>query len=141
MYHMDTAAAFLADAAQVQSGKLYVHGGGWDTIYAGSLPATHPTMALVLLFKVEYSEALTDIPIQIDLLDEDEKPLGLQVQQKFNVGHAPHSKVGTPSFVPQALTFNTLSLPKLGEYRFRIATGGKELASVPFRVASPPGIP
>jgi len=133
---MNATAAFLADAAQVQGGKLYVHGGGWDTIYAGSEPATHPTMALVLLFRVEYSEALTDMPIEIQLLDEDENPAGVQLQQKLNVGHAPGSKPGTPSFVPQALTFNMLTFPRLGGYQFRILAGAKELASVPFRVSA-----
>jgi uncharacterized protein DUF6941 len=139
MYHMEATAAFLADAAQVLNGKLYVHGGGWDTIFAGSMPIAHPTMALVLIFRVEYSEALKDIPIQIQLLDEDENPAGIHVHQKLNVGHPAGSKPGSPLFVPQALTFNMLTLQKLGDYRFRIAAGEDELASVPFRVAPAPG--
>lgn len=143
---MEVVAALIADAAVVERGKLYIHGAGWDTIYAASLPATHATMALALLFRVPYSEALTDIPVSIELVDEDGIGMtpAVKIEGKINVGHAPGTKPGWPISVPQAIQFAMLQLPKIGGYSFRVTTSGKELASVMFRVAPaselPPGI-
>ena len=141
MYHMQITTALLADAAQVANGKLFIHGGGWDVIHAVGFPTTQPTMALALVFRVEYSEALVDIPIRIELLDEDEREAGPSVDAKLNVGHPAGMKAGAPMFVPQALTLNMTPFAKPGEYRFKISSAQQELASVPFRLTTlPPGV-
>ena len=131
---MHVTTAMLADAARVESGKLFIHGGAWDSITAPSFPATQPTMALVLVLRVEYDEALDDIPFVVDLLDEDDHPLMPPIEGVMNVGHAPGSRRGTPVFAPQALTFNLLQFANPGGYRFRLSSKGTELASVPFRL-------
>lgn len=95
-------------------------------------------MAVAILFRFEYLEALRDIPLLIELLDEDENALGPRVEGTFNVGHPPRSKPGAPIFVPQAITIPMLQLPKSGGYRFSIRSGDRELASVPFQVALAP---
>jgi len=136
--------AMIADAAVVERGKLYIHGGGWDTIFAATFPAVHPSMAVALLLRVEYAEALKDIPITIELVDEDGHPVGVKIEGKVNVGHAPGTKPGQPIFVPQSITLNGLQLPKEGSYNFRISSGSRHLGSIVFRVvpaaAMPPGI-
>jgi len=131
---MQITTALLADAARVESGKLFVHGGAWDTIDVATIPAVHPTMALVLVIRVEYSEALSDIPLVIELIDEDDKPIGPRVEGIINAGHAPRTKRGTPTFQPVAMTFNLIAFDHEGGYRFRVSTGDHELASIPFRV-------
>lgn len=138
---MKLVAAMIADAAVVERGKLYIHGGGWDTVWAANLPTTHPSVALALVFRIEYSEALTDIPIVIDLIDEDDRPVGVRVEGNINVGHAPGTKPGAPIFVPQAITLTNLQLPKEGRYSFRIMSREGELGSVPFRAALAASIP
>jgi hypothetical protein len=124
----------LADAAAVAGGKLYVHGGGWDSISVESLPAVHPSMAVVWVFRVEYAEALQDIPISVELVDEDDAPLDVRLEAVVNVGHPPGSRPGAPTFMPLQWTLTLLDLPHAGGYRFRICAGEDELASVPFRV-------
>jgi hypothetical protein len=140
---MDLVAAMIADAAVVERGKLYIHGAGWDTIYTASVPATHAMMALALLFRIPYSEALVDIPISIELVDEDGNGMTppVKIEGKINVGHAPGTKPGWPIAVPQAIQFQGLQLPKIGGYSFRITTGGRELASVVFRLAPASELP
>lgn len=141
---MNLVAALLADAAVVERGKLYIHGAGWDTIWTAALPTTHPAMALALLFRVEYSEALKDLPIAIDLVDEDNQPVGVRIQGNINVGRAAGTNPGDPIFVPQAITLNMLNLPKMGGYEFRVTSGDAHLGSVVFRVSpanSLPGMP
>lgn len=132
---MEVTAALLADAATVQSGKLYIHGGGWDVIQSGTFPSVHPSLSLAFNVRIEYSEALDDIPLAIELLDEDDALVGPKIEGTVNVGHAPRSTRGQASFVPQALTFNLVRFEKAGGYRFRITSGERELASVPFRLA------
>ncbi len=138
---MDLTAALVADAATVERGKLYIHGAGWDTLWAASFPITHPTMALALLFRVEYSEALTDIPIAIELLDDDDQPVGVKIEGKINVGHAPGTKPGAPIFVPQAITLPMLQFSKEGSYTFRISMGAEVLGTAVFRVTSATSVP
>jgi hypothetical protein len=135
---MDLTTAMLADAAVVESGKFYIHGGGWDSISVESLPATHPTLALALILRIEYAEALQDIPFSVELLDEDNVPLGPRLEAMINVGHPPGSRPGAPTFMPLQWTLNMVTLPRAGGYRFRISTGENQLGSVPFRVIHRP---
>lgn len=131
---MELTRTLIADAAVVQGGKLYVHGGGWDTIQATALPVTHPSLALAFVMRVEYLEALTDIPFLIELVDDDERSLGVKLEGTVRVGHPAMHQPGSPVFVPQAVTFNLLQFTRFGTYRFRISSGGATLAEAPFRV-------
>jgi hypothetical protein len=134
---MDLTRAIIADAAVVQGGKLYVHGGGWDAIQANALPVTHPSLALAFVMRVEYSEAMTDIPIVIELLDDDEKAAGPRIDGKVRVGHPAIAQPGNPIFVPQAITFNVLQFARYGMYRFRVSSNGVTLGETPFRIIPP----
>lgn len=136
MYHMKVTTAMIADAARVEGGKLFVHGGGWDRINVVGLPALHPTLALALIFEVGYDEALTDHELMIQLLDEDDRPLGPGISGTINVGHPPRSKRGAPTHVPQAITIQLIQFERAGRYRFKVTVGEQELASVPFEVAT-----
>jgi hypothetical protein len=131
---MDVTTAMLADAASVEDGKLFVHGGAWDVIDVHNTPAVHPTLALVLVFRIPYDEALADIPIVIELLDEDDQPAGPRMEGAINAGHPPRTRRGTPNFYPLQLTFNMLEFGHEGGYRFKVTSGDRELASVPFQV-------
>lgn len=135
---MEVTTAMLADAASVENGKLYVHGGAWSVINTRELPVTHPSMALALVFRVEYTEALEDHPIAIELLDEDDQSLGPRIDGIIHVGHPPRMRPGTPSFVPQAIRFNNISFEREGGYRFRVSVRDEEVASVQFRVLRSP---
>lgn len=131
---MEVTTAFLADAARVEAAKLYVHGGAWDTISVSEFPSTHPTMALVWILRIEYDEALDDIPMSVVLLDEDDREVGPRLDGTISTGHAPRQKRGAPNFVPQTLTLNMIQFEQPGGYRFKISSGDKELQSVSFRV-------
>ena len=53
--------AMLADAAQVQSGKLFVLGGGFDTIPVRSVPAVHRSLTLAMVAEVDPDERQRDL--------------------------------------------------------------------------------
>lgn len=131
---MQITAALLADAAAVADGKLYVHGAGWDQIQTQSLPAVHPSMALALVFSVDYDEAMTEIPFRLELLDEDDGEMGIQGEGLLTTGHGPTTRRGSPTLAPMAFTLPNLTFQKAGGYRFKVSSGDVELASIPFSV-------
>lgn len=124
----------LADGAQQgPSGKLYILGGQWDRLTVPSFPAQHPTMALVLVMRVEYSEALDHHQLEVELtLDGQGKDAKATAQ--FVTGHAPGQVRGTPSFVPLALTFNNLLFEIPGRYEWVIRADGEVRGRVPIEV-------
>lgn len=133
---MELTTALLADAGRIENGKLYLHGGGWDTITVASFPTMHPTMTLAWILRVEYDEALDDIPILVELVDEDGADMGPRLEGVINAGHAPRQQRGTPTFVPQTFTLNLMQFEKAGTYSFRISSLDRELGVVPFRLVS-----
>ncbi|HEV2952580.1 MAG TPA: hypothetical protein VG015_00635 [Candidatus Dormibacteraeota bacterium] len=131
---MDLTRALIADAAAVQNGKLYVHGGGWDTLFLPQVPATYPSLALAFVLRVDARESPSQIPIEIGLVDDQGQAHPLHINGTVSVGQAGPDQVGGSIFVPQAVTVNFLELGKLGHYRFVIRSNREVLAEVPFRV-------
>lgn len=125
----------VADAAVKVEGKLYINGGGWNTIFTSHVPTTHPALALVLIFRVSWHEINEDIPILIELIDEDGQPLPLRGEGSLRVGAPPFVKKGVDLYDSYARMFYGLVFEKLGLYRFRVSSKDKELASVPIHVA------
>jgi hypothetical protein len=117
MYHMDVMAMLLADAARVESGKLYVFGGGWDRINAISFPTTHPSMAVAVILQVEYDEALAEHLVEIGLM-KDGRVAGPVQQMSLNVGHSPGMTRGAPTFVPLSFTYYELPFAEPGRYEW-----------------------
>ena len=73
----------LADAAQVQGGKLFVLGGGFDTISARTLPIVHRTLALAMVAEVDPDERHRDLEISISLFDEDGESMDVEAKGKL----------------------------------------------------------
>ena len=67
---MDCQFAFLCDYGQESGGKLHALGVGWDTIYAGTLPARHPMMCFIARLSGTIVEAGTK-ELGIRIIDAD----------------------------------------------------------------------
>ena len=127
----------LADAATVESGKLYVFGGGWDSVLARAFPTRHPVMALALILQIDIDEADKPALILIELLDEQDQTIAsAESQGSFE---APLGERTTFSF-PMAMSFVGVVFPKPGEYRFRISSAEAELTALPFSVRQTPAL-
>jgi hypothetical protein len=139
---MELTTAMIADGAQQVGGKLYVLGGQWDRLMVSSFPAQHPTMAVVLVIKVEYNEALDrhHLDVQLTL---DGQPMDAKATGEIITGHSPGQVRGAPSFVPLALTFNDTVFENSGRYEWVITVDKDELARVPIEVVqgAAPGMP
>lgn len=131
---MEVTTSMLADAARVENGKLYIHGGGWDQIMSPDFPTTHSALAVALVFRIEYNEALEDIPVAVVLEDEDGDPLGPRMEGTINSGHPPGTSRGAPTFHPIAITLNGLQFDSPGRYQFRVSSASGSLATIPFSV-------
>jgi len=130
---MELTTAMLADGAHQVGGKLYILGGQWDRLIVASFPAQHPAMAVVLVLRVEYTEALRTTDLGIDLT-LDGQPCDIRATVQFATGHAPDSVRGAPTFVPIAIPFINVTFAAPGRYEWVIAAGDEELARVPLQV-------
>jgi len=139
---MELSTAMLADGAQEAGGKLYVLGGQWSRIFVAKLPAQHPSMALVLVIKVEYSEALIPHPLTVELM-LDGHPQDVRGVYQLRTGHEPMQARGAPSYAPLALTFANVTLEHPGRYEWVITSGEHELGRLPMEVvqANMPELP
>jgi|GEM_PF-1937959 hypothetical protein len=135
---MKLQSAMLADAARVAEAKLYVFGGQWDRIYAHSFPATHAALTVVLVIEVSYSEALTDHRLRVALM-RDGVPLGPEARGVINVGHAPGTTPGAPSYVPITLPFTGIVFERPGRFEWVVSINEEPVGSIPLEVALAPG--
>lgn len=130
---MDLTTAMLADAAHVAEGKLYILGGQWDRITVASLPAVHPSMAVVIVIRIEYSEAPKTFNVLIDLMLDGDST-GVRAGGQVSIGHAPGLAHGAPQFAPVAVTFPNVSFDRAGRYEYVVSVEGKVLGQIPLEV-------
>ena len=124
----------LADSAQVQGGKLYVLGGGFDTISARSLPVVHRSLTLAMVAEVEPEERHRDLEIAISLVDEDGHSLDIEAKGKLRVGAPPNLPPGATSIVPIVSPFHNVQFAEAKGYAFVVSFEDQEIARVRFRV-------
>ncbi|MDK1010537.1 MAG: hypothetical protein QGM46_01125 [Actinomycetota bacterium] len=135
---MKLTSVMLADAAQVQSGKLFVLGGGFDTISVKSLPATHRNLSIAMVAEVGPDERQRDLELHISLIDEDGAPVGVEAKGMLRVGAPPNLPPGSPSVVPIVSPFHNITFPAAKGYAFVVTLDDTELARIPFRVVLAP---
>lgn len=133
---MKLTSAMLADSAQVQSGKLFVLGGGFDTISVKSVPATHRSLTLAMVAEVGPEERQQDLDLSITLVDEDGAELGVSANGRLRVGSPPNLPPGASSVVPIVSPFHNITFPAAKGYAFIVKLNSEELARVRFRVVN-----
>ncbi len=131
---MKLTSAMLADAAQVQSGKLFVLGGGFDTISVRSVPATHRSLSLAMVAEVAPEDRQRDLELHVRLVDEDGADIGVEAKGKLRVGSPPNLPAGDASIVPIVSPFHNITFPEAKGYSFLVSLNGEELARIKFRV-------
>jgi hypothetical protein len=131
---MRVAFAYLADYALAHpDGKVYVVGGGLDTIFAVQLPVQVPQLSLVVKIEFAPTECNRQHAVEVHGLDVD----GNAFIPVVNLFAMPLRNPSAPT-LPSGVQFvlNTpLLLTRAGEYAFSLVVDGAELASIPLRVA------
>lgn len=131
--------ALLADSVQAVAGKLFILGGGWDTLFVPSFPARHPSLGIGLRIRAPFSSITEDMTIEVDLQDADgtsllPKPLAHRV--RLNRNRPPEH--GTDLGVVRAFTLNNLEFRQPGFYSFVISLDGEPRSRLRFRVGERP---
>ena len=135
---MRLTSAMLADAAQVQAGKLFVLGGGFDTISVRSLPAVHRSLTLAMVAEIDPEERQRDLELTIRLIDEDGTSVGVEAKVRLRVGAPPNLPPGSSSVVPIVSPFHNITFPDAKGYAFVVSLNDNELARITFRVVQVP---
>jgi hypothetical protein len=130
----------LAEHAEVTGAKLYLMGGGWDTMNVADVPA-NVRLTAVAGIRVEWDETNVAIPLVVRVDDDDAQEV-FRLNGQINVGRPPQLLPGT-SQLSQMTFVLQLQLKSLGGYRVSLVVGPEEQQvrrSVPFRLvkAAPP---
>lgn len=122
---------FLADGAQVQNGKLYILGGGWDRIQFPSYPQTLPA-AIVLGVRVPWTETNRRHTFEVTGRTADAHQELFKAEGEFEVGRPP----GTPQAMPQMFQVAMqlpMNVPAPGSYEVMARIDGdKTMKRRPF---------
>lgn len=128
--------ALLADSIQAVRGKLFVLGGGWDTLWVTGFPARHPSLAIGLRLRVPVSWKSDKLRLAVELQDEDGKPL-LPAPLAHDVrlpAETPHPPSATDYGVIRSFTFNNLRFDHEGAYSFVISVDDEPVSRLRFSV-------
>jgi len=130
----------IADAVQASGGKLFVLGGGWDTLTVRAFPARHHTLALGLRIVVPWTYDGKTVRLEISLQDEDGHSLFTSgpVRHQFPVRRPPTVADGESIGMVQAYTFNNVPFRQAGGYAFVVSLDDIERKRIRFRVRQMP---
>ena len=137
---MDIDYLILAEHAEVTGSKLYLMGGGWDTMNVPDAPA-NVRITAVAGIRVEWDETNVSLPVVVRVDDDDAQEV-FRLDGQMNVGRPPQLLAGTSQRSQMTFVLQ-LQLKALGGYRVSLAVGPEDRQvrrSVPFRLvkAAPP---
>jgi hypothetical protein len=128
--------ALLADAVQAVRGKLFILGGGWDTLWVQRFPARHPSLAIGLRLRVPVSWASDSLKLSVELQDADGHPL-LPHPLSHDIKMPPtsrHPTTATDFGLIRSFTFNNLMFEREGAYSFVISVEDEPVSRLRFTV-------
>jgi hypothetical protein len=128
----------LADAAEAVNNKLYLIGGGWETLTINPpLPLLHPC-AIAIAFSVPWNETNQRHNIEIVVDDQDGAQL-VKVAGQVEVGRPPGIPLGRAQRVQMALGM-ALPIQKTGTYVIIVRVEGQEAKRVDFYIVAGPNL-
>jgi hypothetical protein len=133
----------LADAVQAVRGKLFILGGGWDTLWVQRFPARHPSLAIGLRLRVPVSWAGDQIKLSVELQDADGGPLlPRPLAHDIRLPGTPQHPANATDFgLIRSFTFNNLMFQSEGPYSFVISVDDEPVSRLRFTVRSRPESP
>jgi hypothetical protein len=129
---MDLEWLILADAAQVVGNKLYLMGGGWDTLQVNQPFPVTQRCAVATSFRVPWTETNRRHNVSIEIATEDGQVLG-EVKGQVEVGRP----VGLPAGSDQRAQIAAdiaLGIPGPGTIVITARVEDRDVGRVTFRV-------
>lgn len=131
--------ALLADSVQAIRGKLFILGGGWDTLWVRQFPARHPSLAIGLRLRIPTSWHSDEVKLSVELQDVDGKPIFPQpLSQQIRLPR-PNDNQPTDIGLVRSFTFNNLVFGHEGPYSFVISVDEDPVSRLRFAVRLRPG--
>lgn len=127
----------LADAAEVINNKLYLIGGGWDSLTMNSPQAMVYPCAIAASFTVPWNETNQRHNIEIVIADEDGNQLA-NVEGQIEVGRPPGIPLGQAQRVQMGMRL-VLPIAHPGTYVIIVRIEGQDVRKVDFNVVPGPG--
>jgi hypothetical protein len=126
----------LADGAQEANGKLYILGGGWDTLYSRAFPFVQPQLALAIKLVIPWGATAEPHELLVALVDEDgASVLPEPPRLQFNVGRPHNAEPGDEVSMPFTITLGQLTIARPGRYSFLLHIDGRVVARTAFRAS------
>jgi hypothetical protein len=126
----------LADSVAVAEGKHYIHGGGWDTLFAASFPAIHPVLGVAARLRVPVEEAGQQFAVEVDVQDDEvsNSILPEPLRGIVNAKRPPHTPRRSELLLHVALSFTNLQFERPGPYNIVLRIDGQRLMESRFNV-------
>ena len=134
---MQVDSAILADFVQENHGKLYITGGGIDTLFANAVPVRHPSLGIAFRLTLSPAELGRSHQLEVLLVNADGGRLAT-VTAKIQADRPPQGTTGWPVSVPLAINFANIEFPTLGDYQFDLMVNNSSINSIRFRVVQVP---
>ena len=134
----------LADAVAVAQGKHYIHGGGWNSLFVPSLPASHPVVGIATRLRIPQSEANQRHTVEIDVLEgEDGESIlpDAPLQSTFDVGQPLNAVPHSDQVLALAFNVANLQFRASGIYTIVLRVNEHDLATTQFSVIHLPEAP
>ncbi len=125
----------LADAAQIAEGKLYLIGGGWDTLWVTSNFPVQRTFAVAAAFRVPWNETNQRHKVGIEIQNQDGATL-FQIGGELEVGRPVGIEQGQEQRAQLALDIS-FNFERPGTYVI-VAKVADQERRAPFRVTLRP---
>jgi hypothetical protein len=133
----------LADSVAVAEGKHYIHGGGWDTLFAFSFPALHPVLGVAARLRVPSEEIGQQLAVEVDVQGGEVggSILPEPLRGIVNAERPPHLPLGSDLLLHLALSLTNLQFESPGPYNIVLRIDGQPLAESQFNVIPLPEPP
>lgn len=140
---MDTEWLILADHAEIVNGKLYLMGGGWESLTLNSPDLVHQ-FGLAVAFSVPWNETNQPQAIEIEIVDDDAIDTLAKVEGAVEVGRPPGIPLGRSQRTQLAMNLG-VQFSRFGGHVVIVRIEGQVSRRFPFRVerghAIPAGLP
>ncbi len=143
--------AILADSVVVAENKLYIQGGGWDSIFTSAVPFRQPRVGLGMVISIPWTATNEMHTFSIKIVDMDgrgiplsdappgvEAPSGkaYELRGQFNLGRPPFLGPGDSQLIPVAVNIDGLEFTQATTYSVLIEVDGTEMKRLPIRIRS-----
>jgi hypothetical protein len=132
----------LCDHAVVPpDGKIYIHGGGVHTLYAGVIPGTLKSLYLVVRLSIPWHMLGEPHTVKIHALDLDRKPISSTdplITTPFELGKPPGHRPGDESAINICAELNGLVIQQPMTIRFHLTIDDEPIASLPLKIMEMP---